>query len=404
MPEAHTTPAGFAALERATKDLQPPFAVVDLGALRHNAASMRRRAAGKPIRLASKSVRCRALLRSVLELPGYQGILAFTLPEALWLADEFDEFDDVLIGYPTADTQALRRLAADERLASRITLMADCEEHLDLLATAAEAGAHPLRVCLDLDASLRMFGGRFHFGTRRSPLHAPAQARALARAVQARTGLRLVGVMSYEAQIAGVGDNAPGPALQRAAIRSLQRVSRDELARRRAAAIEAVRSVAPLEFVNGGGTGSLESTSAEPAVTELGAGSGLYGPVLFDIYAGFRPRPAAFFVQPVVRRPTPGLATLLGGGWVASGAAGSDRLPTPVWPTGLRLTRMEGAGEVQTPLTGPGAARIGVGDRVWLRHTKAGELCERVNLLHLVEDDRIVESVPTYRGEGQAFL
>ena len=396
------TAPDFAALARATRDLQPPFAVVDVQAFAHNADAMRRRAAGKPIRLASKSVRCRSLIRSALARPGFQGILAFTLPEALWLAEEFD---DVLVGYPTVDDHALRQLAADPLLAARITLMVDCPAHLDRIAKAVADGAgHPLRVCLDLDASLKSFGGRLHFGTHRSPLHSPEQARDLALAVVQRPELRLVGVMAYEAQIAGVGDDAPGSPLLRTAIRALQAASRRELKLRREAAVSAVRRVAPLEFVNGGGTGSLESTAAESAVTELGAGSGLYGPTLFDTYRHFKPRPAAFFVQSVVRSPSPGRATVLGGGWTASGAAGLDRLPTPVWPGLLRLTRLEGAGEVQTPLTGPGAARLAIGDRVWFRHTKAGELCERVNVLHLVDGDRIVDEVPTYRGEGRALL
>ncbi|MFE1950018.1 amino acid deaminase/aldolase [Streptomyces sp. NPDC059524] len=391
----------FAALDRATRELRPPFAVLDLRALQHNAESMRRRARGKPIRLASKSVRCRSVMRSVLEMPGFRGILAFTLPEALWLAEEFD---DILVGYPTADDDALHRLAADGRAAARVTLMADCPAHLDRMAEAAAAGGHPLRVCLDLDASLKSLGGRLHFGAHRSPLHTPAQARAFARAVRERPGLQLVGVMAYEAQIAGVGDDAPGSPLRRAGIRALQRASRRELSLRRAAVVAAVRGVAPLEFVNGGGTGSLESTAAERAVTELGAGSGLYAPTLFDTYRGFRPRPATFFVQSVVRRPSAGRVTVLGGGWPASGAAGRDRLPTPVWPRGLRLTPLEGAGEVQTPLIGPGAARIAVGDRVWFRHTKAGELCERVNELHVVDGNRVTAVMPTYRGEGQALL
>ncbi|MFP3986281.1 amino acid deaminase/aldolase [Streptomyces sp. E11-3] len=399
---AHTTaPASFAALREATAGLQPPFAVVDLGALRANAEQMTRRSGGKPIRLASKSLRCRPLVDDILGLPGFSGILAFTLPEALWLAGHHD---DVLVGYPSADPDALRRLAHDDTLAARVTLMVDCVEHLDLIASAVGPDGPPLRICLDLDASLRLLGGRLHLGMRRSPVHSAHQARDLARAVLARPRFRLVGVMSYEGQIAGVGDNQPGPALARSAVRLMQRLSARELRERRAAAVRAVRTVAPLEFVNGGGTGSLESTSDEPAVTELGAGSGLYAPGLFDHYRRFRPLPAAYFVLPVVRRPAPGHVTVLGGGWVASGAPGADRLPTPVWPTGLRFLPSEGAGEVQTPLTGEAADRLRLGDRVWFRHAKAGELCERVDRLHLVEGDRIVDVVPTYRGEGHAFL
>ncbi|MEU3610185.1 amino acid deaminase/aldolase [Streptomyces sp. NPDC035033] len=397
-------PAGFADLEKATAGLQPPFAVVDLGALRANAAQMARRAGGKPIRLASKSLRCRALIGEVLALPGFSGVLAFTLPEALWLAAR-DPGLDVLVGYPTADTDALRRLAADESAAARVTVMADSAEQLDLLTAAIGPSGPPVRVCLDLDASLRLLGGRVHLGMRRSPVHAPGEAAALARAVVARPRLRLVGVMAYEGQIAGVGDDQPGQARpMRTAVRAVQRLSARELRARRAAAVRAVREVAPLEFVNGGGTGSLETTSAEPAVTELGAGSGLYAPALFDHYRGFRPLPAASFALAVVRRPAPGHVTVLGGGWTASGAPGPDRLPVPVHPAGLRMLAAEGAGEVQTPLAGPAADTLRIGDRVWFRHAKAGELCERVDTLHLVEHDRVVDAVPTYRGEGMAFL
>ena len=98
------------------------------------------------------------------------------------------------------------------------------------------------------------------------------------------------------------------------------------------------------------------------------------------------------------------MATVLGGGYLASGAAGADRLPRPVLPPGLRLDRQEGAGEVQTPLLGEAAGALRVGDRVWFRHAKAGELCERFDAVHLVRGGEVVETVPTYRGEGRAFL
>ena len=65
-------------------------------------------------------------------------------------------------------------------------------------------------------------------------------------------------------------------------------------------------------------------------MTEVAAGSGLFGPTLFDTYRAFKPRPAAFFALPVVRKPTPKIATALGGGYIASGAPGRDRLPRPV--------------------------------------------------------------------------
>lgn len=393
-----------ARLDRATAELDPPFGVVDLDAFRANAADLVRRANGTTIRVASKSVRCRELLRDVLALDGYAGILAFTLPEALWLAAD-DAFSDVVVGYPTAHRDGIRRLGADETLASRVTVMVDSTDHLDFIdAVVPPEKRAEIRVCLDIDAALRLAGGRIHIGALRSPIHSPAQAEALAKAVVERAGFRLVGLMAYEGQIAGVGDSPPGQPLRGLAIRAMQRRSAAELADRRAAIVDAVTSVRKLEFVNGGGTGSLERTSAEEAVTEIAAGSGLYGPTLFDQYRAFTPHPAALFTLSVVRRPKPGVVTAHGGGWIASGIADPNRLPTPVYPAGLQLNAQEGAGEVQTPLHGAAADGLTVGDRIWFRHAKAGELCEHVDDVHLIEGERIVRAVPTYRGEGKVFL
>jgi D-serine deaminase-like pyridoxal phosphate-dependent protein len=409
---AWTTPEAFwPSLTAATAHLDPPLGVLHLPALRHNAHDMLRRAGGRPIRVASKSVRVRSVLEAVLALPGYAGVLAYTLPEALWLAegdDRHDPIDDVVVGYPTADRAAIARLAASPELAERVTLMVDSLEHLDLIdAVAAPSERQTIRLCLELDASwdAPVLG---RVGVYRSPLHTPDALRALAEHIVRRPGFRLVGVMSYEAQIAGQGDAPAGRPAWAATLRRVQRASGAELIARRGEAVAAVRAVADLEFVNGGGTGSLEFTSADPAVTELAAGSGLFGGHLFDTYRAFRPAPAASFALSVVRRPDDRTATLLGGGWIASGPPGADRLPRVVWPTGLSMAAREMAGEVQTPLTGAAASVMHVGDRVWLRHTKSGELSEHLNAFQLVDtvDGRaaVVGETPTYRGEGRAFL
>jgi D-serine deaminase-like pyridoxal phosphate-dependent protein len=392
-------------LDTATAELDPPFAIVDMTAFMANAAGMTRRAGGKPIRLASKSVRCRHLIERVLQADGFHGILAYTLPEALWLA-QCGTSDDIVVAYPTADRSALARLAGDAGAATAIAVMVDCTDHLDMIekASAGVANPHPVRVAIDIDAGYVALGGRLRAGARRSPVRTPADAVTLAKEIMARPGLRLAGMMAYEAQIAGVGDNPPGRPVYARAIRYMQRKSAAELSQRRAAIVAAVRGLTPLEFVNGGGTGSLEGTSAEAAVTELGAGSGLYHPTLFDAYRGFSGQPAAMFALPVVRRPGPGVVTALGGGYPASGPGNASRVPKPYLPAGLTLDREEGAGEVQTPLLGAAADGLKIGDRVWMRHAKAGELCERFPALHLIEGDKIVATVPTYRGEGQTFL
>jgi D-serine deaminase-like pyridoxal phosphate-dependent protein len=404
--------AAYARLERACAELDAPFALVDLDALWANAADMHARAAGKPIRLASKSVRCRALQERVLARPGFRGTFAYTLPEALWLAGH--GVTDILVAYPSTDRRALELLAGSDELgsaAARVTAMVDCVEHLELIEGArARAAAAPVRVCIDLDAGWRALGGRLRVGAKRSPVRTPAQAVALAQEILARPALALVGIMAYEAQIAGVGDDPPGRPLQALAIRAMQARSARELASRRADIVAAVAErlaragAPPLELVNGGGTGSLERTSAEQCVTELAAGSGLYAPTLFDSYRVFTPHPAAMFALPVVRRPARGVVTVLGGGYLASGPADRARLPRPQLPEGLRLDAREGAGEVQTPLLGAAAERLQISDRVYFRHAKAGELCERFASLHLLEGERIVDHVATYRGEGQCFL
>lgn len=401
--------AEYARLERATAELEAPFALIDIDALKVNAEALERSAAGKPVRLASKSLRCRALQERVLARPGFSGTLAFTLPEALWLCEH--GADDVVVAYPTADASALRELVAGPHAAS-VAVMVDAAEQLEWIErvlSSATADA-PLRVCIDVDAGWRPLGGRVRIGVKRSPAHTAEHAAALAREIAARDGLRLVGVMMYEAQIAGLGDDPPGRPVRALAIRAIQALSARELRTRRAEVVAAVNGALaaagapPVQLVNGGGTGSVAQTAREPAVSEVTAGSGLYAPTLFDSYRTLALRPAALFALPVVRRPSSGVVTALGGGYVASGPADAARLPRPYLPAGLRVDRQEGAGEVQTPLLGAAAGALALGERVYMRHAKAGELSERFASLHVLEGERIVDEVPTYRGEGQCFL
>jgi len=385
-------------LDAATGHLPAPLVVVDLDALEANADDLVRRAAGTPVRVASKSVRVRAVLEAVLARPGFAGVMAYSVREAVWLARQ--GVDDVLVGYPSVDTGGLDELAADPVAAAAVTLMVDDVAQADLAAKAAAAHGSALRVCLDVDASLRVGAGplRAHLGVRRSPVHTPAEAEALAQAVVQRDGLSVRGVMFYEAQVAGLPDTS-------AAVRLVKRLSVRDLARRRALVVDAVTQAtgARLELVNSGGSGSVETSVSDPTVTEVTAGSGLFVPTLFDGYRAFEPRPAAYFGLDVVRVPAPGYATTSGGGYIASGPPTASRQPRPVWPAGLALTSREGAGEVQTPLRVPARADVRVGDRVWFRHAKAGEVMERFADVHLVRGEAVERTVPTYRGEGRTF-
>ena len=381
--------------ERAFGERDAPFAFVDLEAMWSNSRDMLARARGKPIRVATKSIRVRGLIERVLERdPGYRGLMTFTLRESLWLAEHGHA--DTLLAYPTADREALAKLPDPGPV-----LMVDSAEQLDLIEAAAPGKA---RVCIEVDLSYWLMGGRVKVGPKRSPIRTPDQAAALAREIERRPRLELTGLMGYEGHIAGVGDRPPGKRLMGAAIARMQRASAAEIAERRAAVVEAVAAIRPLAFVNGGGTGSLHTTTEESAVTELTAGSGFFAPTLFDAYSSFTLSPGAGFALPVVRRPGPGVATALGGGYLASGAGDKARLPKPWLPEGLKLDPFEGAGEVQTPLLGKAADRLKPGDRVYLRHAKAGELCERFDSVLLLEGGEVVDELPTYRGEGKTFL
>ncbi|HNA98565.1 MAG TPA: amino acid deaminase/aldolase [Marmoricola sp.] len=391
-------------LDRAVSSIPdpgPPLVVVDLDAFDANAADLVRRANGKPIRLASKSIRIPALIQRALDHPGFSGVLSYNLREALWLANQGIS-DDIVVGYPSVDRLALARLANDDQARQVITLMVDDPAHLELIAELVHGttSEHPIQICLDVDAGLWL--GNNQVGPKRSPVRDQPAVRRLAQQAHDH-GFRVVGVMTYEGQVAGVADQIPGQAPKMAIIRKLKSASIQQLLQRRREVLAALKGVAELEFFNAGGSGSLESSSADPAVTEVAAGSGLLVPALFDHYASFQPRPACFFGVPVVRRPNQGIATVAGGGFIASGPAGKDRSPVPWSPPGLQLTGLEGAGEVQTPLTGLAAAQLRIGDLVWFRHAKSGEIAEHTNVVHLLQGDQIVDSVPTYRGNGNAW-
>jgi D-serine deaminase-like pyridoxal phosphate-dependent protein len=385
---------------QVTAELDPPLGVVDIDAFDANAADLVRRAGGKPIRVASKSLRCRALIERVLRHEGFRGVMCYSLAEALWL-HELGTSDDLLVAYPTVDRHALRKLSERPDALPCITIMVDSVEHLDFIDQTLGTDHPQIRVCIELDVSWEPVR-RLHIGTWRSPLHTPEQAVAFAEAIVKRPGFSLTGLMGYEGQIAGLGDNPPNQ-VKGALLRIIQGRSGDELRRRRAEAVGRITELSPLQFVNGGGTGSLELTSADSSVTELAAGSGLVGALLFDAYRRFRPRPALLYALPVVRRPAPGIATLFSGGYIASGTGTKDRLPRPFLPAGLRLVGTEGAGEVQTPVRGAAADGLRPGDRVWMRHAKAGELAERLTTYHFIHSDDSLLTVPTYRGESQCF-
>ncbi len=393
---------------RALSGERLPAALVDLDALDRNVARLAAAMEGtnKTLRVASKSVRHVGLLRRILEGGGdaFRGVMCFTLEEACFLADE--GFDDLLVAYPSVSRGGLSEVARRVKRGARIRLMADAWAHLAAYGRAGVEAGCTIQALLDVDAAYQALGGRVHLGVLRSPLRSAAAIGELARSSRGIEGVEVVGLMAYEAQVAGLPDETPFSRALNPVRRAIKRVSVPHVAGVRRAAVDAMRAAGVrVSIVNGGGTGSVHSTATEPWVTEVTAGSGFLCSLLFDYYRESALEPAAFFALEVCRIPEPGIVTGLGGGYVASGEPGWDRLPLPYSPPGLRYVSMEGAGEVQTPLRVEARApKIAIGDPIVFRHAKAGELAERFDTYLLVRGGEIVAREPTYRGMGRCFL
>ena len=387
----------------AIRDEPLPLALVDLAAFDANVATLARiaREHGKPLRVATKSIRSLALLQRVFEKShgAARGVMTYTASETGFLANE--GFGDLLLAYPTAQRADATLLATANARGALARVVVDDKAQLEVLDRAAREARTKIPVVIDVDVSYRPFS-RVHIGVRRSPLFSAEDVVGFAREIARFGHLELGGLMGYEAQIAGVPDRG-GPLA--AATRGMKRLSRREVAARRSDIARAMEKAGfPVRLFNGGGTGSLASSAKESAVTEVTAGSGFLDSHLFDDYEALSLVPAAFFALQVVRTPAPGFVTCHGGGYVASGAAGKDRLPIPALPAGLSLTALEGAGEVQTPLVVDTGVRLAIGDPVFFRHAKAGELAEHFDAYALVEGSKITGRAKTYRGLGHSFL
>jgi D-serine deaminase-like pyridoxal phosphate-dependent protein len=381
-----------------------PVALVDLDAVDHNIEVLLAdvRWHGKTLRLASKSIRCLWLLKYITERGqgAIRGILSYSVAEAAFLVEH--GFTDIIVAYPTvqpSDCQLLAQLNDPNR---RIAIVVDSEAHLEALRGTPE---RPIPVVIEVDLSYRPLGGRVHLGARRSPLRSPEAVVHLAQKIAQRRDLKFLGLMGYEAQIAGVGESNPFSPLLNPARKLIKKLSRPYVAQMRQRVLDLLRQHGfAVEIFNGGGTGSVAFASAERALTEVTAGSGFLCSHLFDYYGHLKLKPAIFFALQIVRIPDPGFVTCHGGGLIASGPAGADRLPVPYLPPGLKLTALEGAGEVQTPLRVPKDVTLRPGDPVFFRHAKAGELAEHFNEYLIVRGKQIVTKAPTYRGMGKCFL
>ncbi len=383
------------------KNFSLPALVLDLDAFDRNCKSIAKKANGKTIRIATKSIRSIPVLKRIFQSsPVFKGVMCYSPYEAIFLAEQ--GFEDILMGYPCWDPEALTEIARLNGAGNKITCMVDSLEQLKALNEIAIKADGFFYLCMDIDMSTKF--GNLHFGVRRSPLKTVDDVTLLVRMIKESPRLKLLGIMGYEAQIAGVCDNLPSQKLKNRAIAFMKKNSIKKIKQRREIILQFLEreGLQPM-FVNGGGTGSLKTTSKEERVTELTAGSGFYAPLLFDYYRDFRFVPALFFALPIVRKPAPTIYTCLGGGYVSSGVHGWDKVPRPVYPPGGKLLPFEGAGEVQTPVTYK-KETLEIGDAIIFRAAKAGEICERFDEIICLADQQVVDRYPTYRGEGKCFL
>lgn len=398
----------YAKLRELVRDQPLPVMVVDLDVLDANVRRLSEvaRQHGKNLRVASKSVRVPDLLHRILRVGGdhFRGLMCFSVPEAQLLARQ--GFDDLLVAYPTVQRSDLEVARAVVESGKTLTLMIDSPLHAAMLADYwRERGrGEPLRVCVDQDMSWRP--GKLHIGAQRSPVRTIEDFRVVLDAVLARPELRLAGVMGYEAQIAGVGDQNPFAPLLNPAKKLIKAQSvKDVAAKRRAVSELLLQRGVSIDFFNGGGTGSIRTTTEEDWITEVTAGSGFLQSHLFDYYASNRNQPAMCFALQATRIPQPDRITCQSGGFIASGASDADKAPVPFLPPGLKADKMEGFGEVQTPLLVPEEWRgkLNPGDPIFFRPAKAGEIAERFNDYLLIEGGAVVDRAETYRGMGYCF-
>lgn len=386
----------------ALEEASYPCAFVDMDRIDANISSIRSRANGVPVRVASKSVRCLAVLEYVLQQDGFEGIMCYSGQEAEYLAKA--GFDDLLLAYPIWGEADIDGVAGAIEAGATVQVMVDSPAHVKRLATGASDRDVTIPLCLDIDLSTEHVG--IHFGVRRSGIQTPETALEVCQAARDAENVTLKGVMGYESQLAGIPDRSPGNnRVMNGAIRLLKRRSRPIVKERRVEIVRAIeRAGFELDLVNGGGTGCVEFTRTDPSVTEITVGSGLYAPALFDYYDAFQHFPAAGYAIEVTRTPASDIYTCRGGGYVSSGPPSADSEPKPWYPEGMSLRDEEGAGEVQTPVLYDGPIHLSLGDPVFFRHAKAGELAEQFEELQVIRNGDVVETVSTYRGDGRCFL
>lgn len=383
-------------------EISPPYTYIFLDAFNRNIALAKKRSHLKGIRVASKSIRSIQALKHIQKNLGekFTGLMTYHIDESLHLLDQ--GFDSALMGYPQLMNNEQGIKVKEHGLNGRhLISMIDSIEQVETLNQLGQKLDYQFKICIDIDLSLSLPG--LNFGVFRSPLKELSQNEILFKKIASFNFIKCVGIMGYEAQIAGVGDRLGKGFLFDKIVSFLKALSTKKIYKYRASVVELAKTYFTLEFVNGGGTGSLTMTAGDQSVSEVTAGSAFYCPHLFDRYdESFEPS-CGYAVQ-VCRKPNADMVTCHGGGYVASGAFGVDKIPQVFSPKELKFDKNEMFGEVQTPLHKTSDISLNLGDPVFLRHAKAGELMERFEDIYIIKDNKIDHTWKSYRGDGLCYL
>jgi D-serine deaminase-like pyridoxal phosphate-dependent protein len=391
-------------LKHLIKDEPLPCMIIDLDIIEQNLNSYSKY--HKPLRLATKSIRVPTLIHKIAKRPEFAGrIMCFSAQEALFLSNCADYELDILIAYPIVSHSDLKHIFNIHKR-HNVCLMVDCIEHVSLVHEYMQKHSIEgiVNLCIDIDMSLRVFG--MHLGVYRSCIRSLDDFIKIVEYIHSGfSNVRLAGVMGYEAQVAGLGDNSPFDFLL---VRYVKRLIRSRSIqhvyhfRKQISQWLKAKNI-ELEFFNGGGSGSIQSTAQEAWVTEITVGSGILQSALFDYYIDATSKCALFFALHVTRIPENDVVTCQSGGFIASGAVSLDKQPVPLLPYGVRYIENEGFGEVQTPLKHDNTQVLKLGDPIFFRPAKAGEIAERFETYIVVKDGEIIDKWKTYRGEHQTF-
>jgi len=393
----------YSKIVNSLKEESMPALILIQEAIDENIEFFAKESKSKKIRIATKSVRSIEVIKYIIKKLGKNkcsGLMCYSLKEALWLLD--NDLDDILMGYPCVNTKEIESvLLLSKEKGARVTFMVDLVEHLNILTSAAKKVNTEVSICIDIDMSLKL--PFLNFGVYRSSVRTIDELEKLIEEIKNRKELKLDALMGYEAQVAGVPDRNSRKVIESWVVSLLKKFSIKKITKLRESALKLASASYNISIFNGGGTGSINSTCAEEHISEITIGSGFYAPKLFDHYKSLDLSPALVFGLSVTRNPEPHIYTCAGGGYIASGSVGLEKVPQPI-DKELELISTEMMGEVQSPLRARNT-NINLGDAILFRHAKAGELCEHFNKIWVYnKSGEKINEYKTYRGEGHKFL